>query len=253
MSSTFTSPPSSVSSATTTTSTSTLPPISSLQTSPPIHSSSSNLPPFSFSTTTLPLHPHNAVATSTHLQQYSAVRQLTDDLQQRKPRHPKSPQLPPGEAGTPVRRIVHTAIYKQKLQQYNNILKLYENYIFELLKQTTAELDKIIDVDSNESKTTNVNSVVNKLKPPHVSKLHHFKSSCIILLLSPLHIQIPSHNCSNCPNYLHCYPHHCSHLPYNYSATSQFPRVPSSRALIPNNPLMLNLLHDPTAPIVLVH
>ena len=130
------------------------------------------LPPFRSrvpvsSTTTLPLLPQDAFATSPHLQQYSAIRQLTHDLQERKPRHPKRPQLPPGEAGTPVRRIVHTAEYEKNLLQYNTTLKLCENYIDELLKQTTAELDKII---------TNVDSVVNKLKPPPVSKLRQFKS-----------------------------------------------------------------------------
>ena len=93
----------------------------------------------------LPLLPQDAVTTSPHLQQYLAVRQLTHDLQLRKSRHPKRPQLPPGEAGTPVRRIVHTAVYKQKFSQYNQTLKLYEDHIDELLKQTTAELDKIIN------------------------------------------------------------------------------------------------------------
>ena len=125
-----------------------------VQTSPtPIQSSSSTLPS---SNTTLPLLPQDAVATSSHLQQYSAVRQLTNDLQQRKPRHPKRPQLPPGEAGTPVRKIVHTTVCKQKLNQYNHTLELFEIHIDELLKQTTAELDNII---------TNVDSIVNKLQP----------------------------------------------------------------------------------------
>ena len=159
-SSTFTLPSLPVSSrdvATTTTSTSTLPPISSLMSTAvrisPIQSSSI-IPSSSSCTTNLPFLPQAAVATSSHLQQYSAVRQLTSDLQQRNSRNAKRPQLPPGEAGTPVRRIVHTAIYKHKLNQYNYTLKLYENHINELLKQTTAELDKII---------TKVDSVVIKL------------------------------------------------------------------------------------------
>ena len=71
--------------------------------------------------------------------------ELTHDLQLRKPRLPKRPQLPPGEAGTPVRRIVHTAVYKQKLFQYNETLKLYDAHIDELLQQTTTELEKIIN------------------------------------------------------------------------------------------------------------
>ena len=84
------------------------------------------LPSATFSTTQsssapLPLLPEDAAATSPHLQQISAVRQLTRDLQQRKPRHRKRPQLHPVEAGTPD-RMVHTAEYKQKLTQYNNAL-----------------------------------------------------------------------------------------------------------------------------------
>ena len=152
-----------VSSATATIHTSTLPPISSLiaaavqTSSSPNHSSSSNLHPSSSKTTALPLLPQDAVATSPHLQQYSAVRQITHDLQLRKPRHPKPPQLPPDEVGTPVRRIVHTAVYIQQLHQNNQTLKLYEDHIDELLKQTTAELDKFVN---------NVDSVVTNLQPP---------------------------------------------------------------------------------------
>ena len=44
----------------------------------------------------------------------------------------------------PAKRIVHTAVYKQKLSQYNNTLKLYENYIDEPLSLQTAELEQII-------------------------------------------------------------------------------------------------------------
>ena len=58
----------------------------------------------------LPLLPQDAVATSPHLQQFSADRHLTLDLQQRKPHHPKRPQLPPGETGTPTKREVHSAV-----------------------------------------------------------------------------------------------------------------------------------------------
>ena len=42
----------------------------------------------------LTLLPQDAVATSALLQQFSAVRQLTHNLQQRKPRHPKHPHCP---------------------------------------------------------------------------------------------------------------------------------------------------------------
>ena len=112
-------------------------------------------------------------------------------MQQRKPRQPKRSQLPPGEAGTPVRRIVHRAVYKQKCLQANNNLKLYEHYIDNLLKQTAAELDAI---------TTNVDSVTNILQSPPVSKLCQFKSPMNnIPPPSPLHFQIPSHNCTLIP------------------------------------------------------
>ena len=136
-SSTFTWLSSSVSSATTTTSTSTLLPISSLmstdvQISPP---------PFRrfFPPSFRPLQTQHFLLCrkmlSPRLHTWNYILPsvtscfATHDLQQRKPRHPKRPQLLPGEAGTPVRRIVHTAVYKQKLHQYNKTLKLYENYI----------------------------------------------------------------------------------------------------------------------------
>ena len=153
-SSTFTLLPLPISSRDTPTTTTSYLTSTAVQTSPrPIQSSSSTLTSSSSSTTTLPLLPQDAVATSSYLQQYAAVRQLTNDLQQKKPRHPKCPQLPPGEEGTPVIRIVHTAIYKQSFNQCHNTLKPHENYIDEVLNQTTAELDKII---------TNVDSVVRK-------------------------------------------------------------------------------------------
>ena len=89
------------------------------------------------------LHPNDAVATSPNLQQYSAVRQLTDDLQRRKPRHPRRPQPPFDRIGPPVRRLVHTAVYKQKIAQYIDALKLYERHLDELINQTTFELDNL--------------------------------------------------------------------------------------------------------------
>ena len=91
------------------------------------------------------LHPKDAVATSPHFQQYSAVRQLTRDLQQKEPKHPRRPHLPSDIIDKPVRRLVHTVVYKQKLNQYIDALKLYEKHIDELIEQATFELDKIND------------------------------------------------------------------------------------------------------------
>ena len=45
------------------------------------------------------LLPLDAVATNSFLHQYPAVKKSTQQLQLRKPRHPKRPQLPPGEDG----------------------------------------------------------------------------------------------------------------------------------------------------------
>ena len=136
-----------------------------------------------------------------------------------------APQLPPGESGTPVRRIVLVVVYKQKLHQYNQTLKLYEDHIDELLKQTTVELDKIIN---------NVDSVGTKLQLTPLSQLRKFKSpEYKIPHLPPLRFQILSHNCPNCSKYLQCYPPHCSHVPFKYSMISPFPSAPSPPALIP--------------------
>ena len=155
------------------------------------------------------LHPKDAVATSPHFQQYSAVRQLTRDLQQKKPKHPRRPPLPSDVIGKPVRRLVHTVVYKQKLNQYIDALKLYEKHIDELIEQTTFELNKI-----------------NNKPPP--SKLRKFKTPQPIQL-SPLSIQIPSHNCYNHYNCFSYNTPHCSHVPVNYAIHSHFPPPPPSR------------------------
>ena len=65
--------------------------------SSPLVSFSSILPSDTQSSGPAPLSllPQDAVATLPHLQQFSAVRQLSRDLQQRKLRHPKRPQLRP--------------------------------------------------------------------------------------------------------------------------------------------------------------
>ena len=102
-------------------STSTLqPPLNSLVTTTPLQppfrsivttTSSLQLPvisslphPTLLTTSNIPLHPHDAVATSPNLQQFSAVRQLTHDLQIKKPRHPKRPPLSSKGNDPPVRR-----------------------------------------------------------------------------------------------------------------------------------------------------
>ena len=217
---------SSISSQTTTvtslvssTSTVHLPPISSLLTT----TASTTLPVISSSLQssiemtdlTSSLHPKDAVATSPNLQQYSAVRQLTNDLQRKKPRHPRRPQPPLDGIGPPVRRLVHTAVYKQKIEQYIDALKLYETHLDELIQQTTLELDKI-----------------NNTLPP--SKLRKFKSpQSKPRHLSPLSIQIPSHNCSNYHNYFQCNNPHCSHVPIKDTIHSPLPPLSLSPALIP--------------------
>ena len=185
------------------------PPSSSLVTTTPSLPlpvlSSSLPPPVVMTDSTLPLHPQDAVATSPNPQQYSAVRQLTNDLQIPKPRHPRRPQLPPDGIGPPVRRLVHTAVYKQKLAQYINALKLYETHLDEHIYQTTLELD-----------------IINNKLPP--SKLRKFKSPQFKnRSLSPLHIQIPSHNCSNYHNYIQCIAPHCTHVPVKYTTHSPLP------------------------------
>ena len=184
--------PSSLSVASLVSSTSTVqsPPSSSLlatTTSLPLPVLSSSLQiPVVMTDPTLSIHPQDAVATSPNLQQYSAVRQLTNDLQIKKPRHLRRPQLPSDGIRPPIRRLVHTAVYKQKLAQYINALKLYETHLDELIQQTTFELDNI----------------KNKLPP---SKLRKFKPRpSKNRPLSPLNIQIPSHNCSNYHNYFQC-------------------------------------------------
>ena len=217
---------SSISSQTTTvtslvssTSTVHLPPISPLLTTTasttlPVISSSLQSP-VEMTDLTSSLHPKNAVTTSPNLQQYSAVRQLTTDLLRNKPRHPRRPQPPLDGIGPPVRRLVHTAVYKQKIAQYTDAIKLYETHHDELIQQTTLELDKI-----------------NNTLPP--SKLCKFKSpQSKPRHLSPLSIQIPSHNCSNYQNYFQCNTPHCSHVSIKDTIHSPLPPLSLSPALIP--------------------
>ena len=133
------------------------------------------------------LHPKDAVATSPHFQQYSAVRQLTRDLQQKKPKHPRRLHLPSDIIHQPVRRLVHTVVYKQKLNQYIDALKLYEKHIDELIEQTTFELVKI----NNKPPFPSCENL--KRLSPYNYPLSLFKSlliiAVIIIIVSPL---IPS-------------------------------------------------------------
>ena len=182
------------------------PPLSSLTTTPslPLPVMSSLPHPTVLPLSTPPLHPQDAVATAPNLQQYSAVRQLTNDLQIKKPRHPKRPQLSTGNH-PPVRRLVHTVVYKQKLAQYIDALKLYEKHLDELIYQTTLQLD-----------------IINNTLPP--SKLRKFKSPPFTHRpLIPLTIQIPSHNCCNYNNSIRCTTPYCSHVPIKYTCPSPLP------------------------------
>ena len=124
---------------------------------PPLPTTSPLLTSASVSSDAFSYLPQDAVAASSHLQQFSAVRQPTRDLQRIKPRHPKRPQLPPGEAGTPTTRNLHTAAYKQSIPQYNYALKLNELYLNQILTEQAAEIDKIIQ---------NVTTLVNHFTPP---------------------------------------------------------------------------------------
>ena len=89
-----------------------------------------------------PFLPEDDVATSSNLQQFSAVSKLTRNLQQEESRHPKQSQLPPGEADTPTKSIAHKAVYKQQLNHYNEALEHYDQYTDQLLSEQATELTK---------------------------------------------------------------------------------------------------------------
>ena len=57
----------------------------------------------------------------------------------------------------PTKRIVDIAVYKQKLQQNKNSIKIYEQFLNQLLVEQAAELDKI---------NKNMNTFVTHLTPP---------------------------------------------------------------------------------------
>ena len=134
--------------------------------------------------------PQRAVATSSNLQKHSVIRQLTQNLQLRKPRHPKRPQLPPG------------AVYIQ-----------IEQYLNQLLFEQARELNKIVNI---------VHQTFNRVTTP--SKLTKFKASYhYVSQIQTLKIRIPPNICSNC---FHCYPQRCSHLPKHYSSISFLSKNP---------------------------
>ena len=92
---------------------------------------------------------------------------------------------------------------------------MYEKHSDELIYQTTLQLD-----------------IINNTLPP--SKLRKFKSRPFTPRpLSPLTIQIPSHNCCNYNNYIQCTTPHCSHVPVKYTCHSPLPPLSLSPALIP--------------------
>ena len=96
-----------------------------------------------------------------HLQQLSAARQLTRDLQKRKQRHQKRNKLPSSKAGIPTKRT-HCRLQAKiqyKKTQYNDALNLYELYLNQLLTEQAAELDKHIEIS-----TTFVNQFTTPLK-----------------------------------------------------------------------------------------
>ena len=181
ISSTDASSPLSVASLVSSTSTVQLPPISSLLTT----TASTNPSDFFFSSiSSCDDTPHSFSSPqrcSRHFSQSSTIF-----CRRKKPRRPRRPQLPLDRIGPPVRRLVHTSVYKQKTAQYIDALKLYETHLDEIIQQTTLELD-------------NINNTI----PP--SKLRKFESTqSKPRHLSPLNIQIPSHSCPNYHYYFQC-------------------------------------------------
>ena len=104
---------------------------------------------------TLPLLPLLAVDTNSFLQQSPAVKEMTQHLQLRKHRHSKRPQLPPGEAGSRSKRIVHSENCKPKLSNYNESLINCEKYLDSLFQNQINDLNKIV---------SSVNDIANKLR-----------------------------------------------------------------------------------------
>ena len=68
--------------------------------------------------------------------------------------------------------------------------------------------------------------------------------------LSPLSIQIPSHNCYNHYNCFSYNTPHCSHVPVNYAIHSHFfPPPPPSPALIPIRIEAITPTFQPPSPL----
>ena len=67
------------------------------------------------------------------------MKELTQPLQLRKPRHTKRPQLHPGEAGTETKRIVPSVSYKRNGPIYNDAQINYEKYLDSRLHYQTND------------------------------------------------------------------------------------------------------------------
>ena len=83
----------------------------------------------------------------------------------KKPRHPRRPQLPLDGIDPPVRRLVHTAVHKQKLAQYIDALKLYETHLDDLNKDLNKLLLNwiIIIINSPLQNCVNLNRLRRKI------------------------------------------------------------------------------------------
>ena len=72
----------------------------------------------------LPLLPQGIVATSSNRQKHSAFRQLSKNLQLRKPRHAKRPQLPPGAVYNQIELYLNQLLFEQA-RDLKKLQKLY--------------------------------------------------------------------------------------------------------------------------------
>ena len=85
--------------------------------------------------------PDVAVANS-FLQQCAAVTESNQQLQLRKPRHPKRPQLSSRESGLLTKRKAHSVIYKQNRSNYNESVFNYEKFLDLLMYNQINKFDR---------------------------------------------------------------------------------------------------------------
>ena len=112
--------------------------------------------------------PQDDFAGNSLIQQCPAVKDLIQQFHLRNLGLSKRPQLPPGEACSVAKRIVHSVYCKQKLSNYNGAFFNYEKNLDSPLYNIINDLNKIVSSLADfEKHNSNPLSPINTFKSPY--------------------------------------------------------------------------------------